>query len=59
MLSCLMACDIVAKSAVYPLFPVNPALEGLFDAQRNGPAQSVLVAAAGRNGQASAALFYK
>jgi hypothetical protein len=59
MLSCLMACDIVANNAVYPPFPTNPALKGLFDAQLHGPAQSVLVAAAGRNGQASAALFYK
>lgn len=59
MLSCLMACDIVANNAVYPPFPVNPALKDSFDGQQNGPAQSVLVAAAGRNGQASAALFYK
>ena len=59
MLSCLMACDIVANNAAYPSFPVNPALKGLFDEQQHGPSQSVLVVAAGRNGQASAALFYQ
>jgi 3-oxoacyl-(acyl-carrier-protein) synthase len=59
MLSCLMACDIVANNAVYPPFPVNPVVKDSFDAQQHGPAQSVLVVAAGRNGQASAALFYK
>jgi hypothetical protein len=59
MLSCLMACDIVANNAEYQPFPVNPALKGSFDEQQHGPSQSVLVLAAGRNGQASAALFYK
>jgi hypothetical protein len=59
MLSCLMACDIVANNAAYPPFPINPALKGSFDAQQHGPSQSVLVVAAGRNGQTSAGLFCK
>ncbi|HUI92879.1 MAG TPA: beta-ketoacyl synthase N-terminal-like domain-containing protein [Chitinivibrionales bacterium] len=58
MLSCLMACDIVASSAVYPQFPVHPSLKNFYDEQQRGPAQSVLVAAAGRNGQTSAGMIY-
>jgi 3-oxoacyl-(acyl-carrier-protein) synthase len=59
MLSALVACDMVANGAVYPPFPVNPVLKDTFISEQHGPAQSVLVVAAGRNGQGSAALFFK
>jgi hypothetical protein len=59
MLSALVACDIVANGADYPSFPLHPQLAGLFAPRQDGPAQSALVVAAGRNGQMSAALFEK
>ncbi len=59
MLSALVACDIVANGAIYPSFPLHPQLAGLFAPKQDGPAQSALVVAAGRNGQVSAGLFEK
>src|SRR5271157_460654 len=57
MLSALVACDIVANGAVYPAFPVHPSCAGLFETKMSGPATSVLVVAAARNGSVSAGLF--
>jgi hypothetical protein len=57
MLSGLVACDMVANGARYPAFPIHPEIAPLFEPQTKGPASSVLVVAAGRNGQVSAGLF--
>ncbi len=57
MLSALVACDIVANEARYPSFPIHPELADSFEMRTTGPASSVLVVAAARNGQASAGLF--